>query len=120
MNPKVDWYFEKAEKWCEEVAALRAIVLDCGLVEELKWGCPCYTFQGNNVVLIHDFKEYCALLFHKGVVLSNENGFLIQQTENVQVARQMRFTGVQEIVEKTNILKATIFEAIEVDRKSVV
>jgi uncharacterized protein YdeI (YjbR/CyaY-like superfamily) len=116
MNPKVDWYFEKAEKWPEELAQLRRIVLDCGLTEELKWGVPCYTFQQNNVVLIHDFKEYCALLFHKGVLLNDTNGILIQQTENVQVARQIRFTHLKEIIELETVLKTYIFEAIEVEK----
>ena len=92
MNPKVDWYFEKAEKWQEEIKELRKIILDCGLTEELKWGVPCYTFQESNIVLIHVFKEYCALLFHKGALLKDANGILIQQTENVQSARQIRFT----------------------------
>lgn len=116
MNPKVDWYFEKAEKWQNELALLRTIVLDCDLTEELKWGVPCYTFQNNNVVLIHDFKEYCALLFHKGVLLNDENGILIQQTENVQSARQIRFTNIQEIRTLESILKTYIFEAIEVEK----
>ena len=91
MNPKVDWYFNKAEKWQEEVEKLRTIVLDCHLTEELKWGCPCYTFQDNNIVLIHVFKEYCALLFFKGALLDDPNGILVRQTENVQAARQIRF-----------------------------
>jgi uncharacterized protein YdeI (YjbR/CyaY-like superfamily) len=116
MNPKVDWYFEKAEKWQKEVALLRTIVLDCGLTEELKWGVPCYTFQNTNVVLIHDFKEYCALLFHKGVLLNDTNGILIQQTENVQSARQIRFTNIREIMELESVLKTYIFEAIEVEK----
>jgi uncharacterized protein YdeI (YjbR/CyaY-like superfamily) len=116
MNPKVDWYFSKAQKWQDEYGQLRMIVLDCGLTEELKWGVPCYTFQNSNIVLIHGFKEYCALLFHKGVLLKDPNGILIQQTENVQSARQIRFTSVQEIVEMEPILKAYIFEAIEVEK----
>jgi uncharacterized protein YdeI (YjbR/CyaY-like superfamily) len=116
MNPKVDFYFTKAKKWREEVELLRTIVLDCGLTEELKWGCPCYTIDNNNIVLIHDFKEYCALLFFKGALLHNTDGLLIQQTENVQAARQMRFTNVLEIVEKKGIIKANIFEAIEVEK----
>jgi uncharacterized protein YdeI (YjbR/CyaY-like superfamily) len=114
MNPKVDFYFAKAEKWEKEVAQLRTIVLDCGLTEELKWGCPCYTFQDSNIVLIHTFKEYCALLFFKGALLNDANGILVQQTENVQAARQIRFTGVKEIVAST--LKAYIYEAIEVEK----
>ncbi|MDB5287725.1 MAG: hypothetical protein JWR05_2674 [Mucilaginibacter sp.] len=116
MNPKVDFYFSKAQKWHEEIEKLRMIVLDCGLTEELKWGCPCYTFQKSNIVLIHVFKEYCALLFFKGVLLHDANGMLIQQTENVQAARQIRFTNVREIVEMKPILKAYIFEAIEVEK----
>ena len=116
MNPKVDWYFNKAEKWQKELAQLRLIVLDCGLTEELKWGCPCYTFQKNNVVLIHDFKEYCAFLFHKGALLNDADGILIQQTENVQAARQIRFTNLKQIVEMETVLKTYIFEAIEVEK----
>src|SRR5271167_4133075 len=116
MNPKVDWYFNKAGKWQEEIEKLRVIVLDCGLTEELKWGNPCYTFQKSNVVLIHVFKEYCALLFVKGVLLKDTKGILIQQTENVQAARQIRFTNVGEIVEMETDLKAYIHEAIEVEK----
>ncbi|MBB6127259.1 YdeI/OmpD-associated family protein [Mucilaginibacter lappiensis] len=116
MNPKVDFYFNKAKKWQEEMDQLRMIVLDCGLTEELKWGCPCYTFQENNIVLIHVFKEYCALLFFKGALLNNADGLLIQQTENVQAARQMRFTNALEIIEQKAILKAHIYEAIEVEK----
>ena len=116
MNPKVDFYFSKAKKWQEEIKKLRVIVLDCGLAEELKWGVPCYTFQKNNIVLIHVFKEYCALLFFKGALLHDPNGILIQQTENVQAARQIRFTNIEEIVKMEQILKAYIYEAIEVER----
>src|SRR5436190_16044628 len=116
MNPKVDFYFKKAEKWHDELEKLRTIVLDCGLTEELKWGVPCYTLQEKNVVLIHDFKEYCALLFHKGVLLKDTDGILIQQTENVQSARQIRFTNLQEIVEMEAVIKAYIHEAIEVEK----
>ncbi|WP_184135082.1 YdeI family protein [Arcicella rosea] len=116
MNPKVDFYFTKAEKWQEELEQLRKIVLECELSEELKWGVPCYTFQKSNIVLIHDFKEYCALLFMKGALLDNANGLLIQQTENVQAARQIRFTNLQEIIENKAILKAYIYEAIEVEK----
>ena len=116
MNPKVDFYFSKAQKWQEELETLRTIVLDCGLTEELKWGVPCYTFQNSNIVLIHVFKEYCAFLFFKGALLHDANGILIQQTENVQAARQIRFTNVREIVEMETILKAYIFEAIEVEK----
>jgi len=116
MNPKVDWFFDKASKWQKEYEKLRTIVLDCGLIEELKWGCPCYTFEKRNIVLIHGFKEYCALLFFKGALLNDANGILIQQTENVQSARQARFTNLQEIVKMEAILKTYIYEAIEVER----
>lgn len=116
MNPKVDFYFNKAKKWQEELEQLRVIALDCGLDEELKWGCPCYTFEKNNIVLIHAFKEYCALLFFKGTLLNDANGILIQQTENVQAARQIRFTSLREIIEMTSTLKAYIHEAIEVEK----
>jgi uncharacterized protein YdeI (YjbR/CyaY-like superfamily) len=116
MNPKVDFFFSKAEKWQEEYEKLRMIVLDCGLNEELKWGCPCYTFQKGNVVLIHGFKDYCALLFIKGSLLNDANGILIQQTENVQAGRQIRFTNLREIQELEPILKAYIYEAVEVEK----
>ncbi|MCJ7616918.1 MAG: YdeI family protein [Desulfobacterales bacterium] len=116
MNPKVDEYFSKANKWQEEFEKLRMIILDCQLTEELKWGWPCYTFQTSNIVLIHGFKEYCALLFMKGALLNDANGILIQQTKNVQAARQIRFTNVREIVEMEPILKAYIYEAIEVEK----
>jgi len=116
MNPKVDFYFSKAKKWEEELEQLRTIVLDCGLTEELKWGVPCYTLQKSNIVLIHVFKEYCALLFFKGALLNDPNGILVQQTKNVQAARQLRFTNVREIVELEPIVKAYIYEAIEVEK----
>ena len=116
MNPKVDFYFNKATKWQEEYERLRMIILDCQLTEELKWGCPCYTFQKHNVVLIHVFKEYCAFLFFKGALLKDANGILIQQTENVQAARQIRFTNLREIIDMESILKAYIYEAIEVEK----
>ena len=116
MNPKVDVFLNKAKKWQKEFKKLRMIILDCQLTEELKWGCPCYTFQKSNIVLIHGFKEYCALLFFKGALLNDANGILIQQTENVQAARQIRFTNVREIVEMETILKPYIYEAIEVER----
>ena len=116
MNPKVDWFFDKAQKWQKEFEKLRTIILDCGLIEELKWGQPCYTFQNTNIVLMHGFKEYCALLFFKGALLNDPNGILIQQTENVQIARQIRFINVREIVKMERILKAYIYEAIEVER----
>ena len=114
-NPKVDFFFKKAEKWQEEFEKLRTILLDCPLTEELKWGVPCYTFQGKNIVLMHGFKEYCALLFIKGALLKDDKGILITQTENVQSARQARFTNVQEIVDLETILKEYVYEAIEVE-----
>jgi len=115
-NPKADWFFNKDDKWQEEVNKLRVIALDCGLSEELKWGCPCYTLKKYNIVLIHVFKEYCALLFFKGALLNDANGILVQQTENVQSARQMRFTGLMEIVDQEATIKAYIHEAIEVEK----
>src|SRR6267142_939102 len=116
MNPKVDFYFNKARRWQEEFEKLRMICLGCGLTEELKWGVPCYTFEKRNIVLIHGFKEYCALLFVKGALLNDPRGILIQQTKNVQAARQIRFTNVREIVKMKPILKAYIYEAIEVEK----
>jgi uncharacterized protein YdeI (YjbR/CyaY-like superfamily) len=116
MNPKVDFFFNRAKKWQEEFEKLRMIILDCGLTEELKWGCPCYTFQKRNIVLIHGFKEYCALLFFKGALLKDAKDILIQQTKNVQAARQVRFTNVQEIVKMKSILRAYIKEAIAVEK----
>jgi len=116
MNPKVDFFFSKAKKWQQEFEKLRMIILDCGLTEELKWGKPCYTFQKSNIVLMHGFKEYCALLFLKGALLKDVNGILIQQTENVQSARQIRFTNVREIIKIERILKSYIEEAVEVEK----
>ncbi len=116
MNPRVDEFLSKTEKWQEELAMLRQIVLDCELTEELKWGVPCYTFQKSNIVLIHGFKEYFALLFMKGALLNDSNGILVQQTENVQSGRQIRFTDLQEIKAMKPILKAYIYEAIEVEK----
>ena len=114
MNPKVDFYFKKAKNWQKELERLRKIILGCQLTEELKWGVPCYTFEKRNIVLIHVFKEYCALLFFKGALLKDAEGLLIQQTKNVQAARQIRFTSLREIVKKETILKGYIREAIEV------
>ena len=114
-NPKVDFFFRKG-KWQEEYEKLRAIILETGLAEELKWGCPCYTFEKTNIVLIHGFKEYCALLFFKGALLKDSNGILVQQTENVQSARQIRFTNAQEIRKLKTTLKSYIQEAIEVEK----
>jgi uncharacterized protein YdeI (YjbR/CyaY-like superfamily) len=116
MNPKVDWFFKKDTPWKEEYNQLRKIVLDCGLTEELKWGCPCYTLEGSNIVLIHGFKAYCALLFHKGALLKDPKKILIQQTENVQSARQIRFKHVDEITDQVAVLKAYIKEAIKVEK----
>jgi uncharacterized protein YdeI (YjbR/CyaY-like superfamily) len=115
MNPKVDFYFKKTTKWQEEIKKLRSIVLDCELSEELKWGCPCYTFQDKNIVLIHVFKEYCAFLFFKGALLKDAKGVLIQQTENVQATRQIRFTNVAQIEKMEKLLKAYIKEAVKVE-----
>jgi len=125
MNPKVDFYFTNAKKWQQEIELLRTIVLDYGLNEELKWGCPCYTYsdatneKGNNVVLIHVFKEYCALLFFKGALLKDPKDILIQQTENVQAARQIRFTAVSEITKLKAAIKSYIKEAIVVEKSGL-
>jgi uncharacterized protein YdeI (YjbR/CyaY-like superfamily) len=116
MNPKVNSFFKKAGKWQKEFQELRMIVLDCGLTEELKWGQPCYTYDDANIVLIHGFKEYCALLFMKGALMKDPRGILIQQTPNVQSARQIRFTGVQEILKLAPVLKKYIKEAIAVEK----
>jgi len=116
MNPKVDFYFNKAKKWQVEIEKLRTIVLDCNLTEDLKWGCPCYTFNKNNIVLIHTFKEYCALLFFKGVLMKDTKRILIQQTKNVQAGRQIRFSNIREIIEQEKTLKAYIHEAIEIEK----
>ena len=115
MNPKVDWFFSKAGRWQKEFEQLRKIILGCDLIEELKWGQPCYTFEKSNIVLMHGFKEYCALLFFKGALLKDARGILVQQTENVQAARQIRFTHVREIVKMKATLKKYIYEAIEVE-----
>jgi uncharacterized protein YdeI (YjbR/CyaY-like superfamily) len=115
-NPQVDGFLREADKWREEFEQLRTIILGCGLTEELKWGKPCYTFQNSNIVLIHGFKEYCAILFIKGALLKDARGILIQQTENVQAARQVRFTHVREIVKLKAVLKAYIQEAIGVEK----
>lgn len=119
MNPKVDFYFSKAKKWQEELELLRDIVLSCNLTEVLKWGCPCYELDNRNIVLIHVFKEYCAVLFFKGALLNDAKGVLIQQTEHVQAARQMRFTSAGEITKKKSILKAYIKEAIAVEESGL-
>lgn len=116
LNPKVDGFLRKAKNWKEEFEALREIVLDCDLTEDFKWMHPCYTFEDKNVVIIHGFKEYCALLFHKGSLLKDPHGILIQQTENVQAARQIRFTNVEQIEEMQLMIKEYIYEAIEVEK----
>jgi uncharacterized protein YdeI (YjbR/CyaY-like superfamily) len=116
MNPKVDKYFTHAKAWQKELEKLRTIVLDCGLIEELKWGVPCYMFEKSNVLVIHAFKDYCALLFFKGALIKDTEGILIQQTKNVQAGRQVRFTSVKEIVRLKPVLKAYIFEAIEIEK----
>ena len=116
MNPIVDEYLNSVKKWQEEFVKLRMIILDCQLTEELKWGVPCYTFQEKNIVLIHGFKKYCAILFVKGALLHDTNGILIKQSENVQAGRQIRFTNFREIAEMESILKTYILEAIEVEK----
>jgi len=115
-NSTVDFFFRKANKWQEEFAELRRIILSCGLTEELRWGKPCYTFEKSNIVLIHGFKDYCALLFFKGALLKDPKGILVQQTENVQAARQIRFTNVREIARMASTLKSYLKEAIEVEK----
>lgn len=116
MNPKVDDFLSNAKKWQKEMELLRQTILDCNLTEEYKWGKPCYTYQNNNIVLIHGFKDYCALLFMKGVLLNDSENILIQQTENVQAARQLRFKNLAEISGQSKIIKAYVFEAIEVEK----
>ncbi|WP_375434906.1 YdeI family protein [uncultured Hymenobacter sp.] len=119
MNPKVDFYFAKAKKWVEALEQLRTFVLDCGLSEELKWGVPCYTFQQRNIVLLHVFKDYCAILFFKGALLRDAQGLLVQQTANTQAARQLRFTTVEEVVAREAVIKAYLQEATEVEKKGL-
>lgn len=120
MNPTVDFYFDKEEKWQKELRKLRKIVLSCGLTEELKWGCPCYTLpngkSGANIVLIHTFKDYCALLFFKGALLTDPDGILVQQTERVQAARQLRFTNIRGVTVIEDRIKSFVFEAMELER----
>jgi uncharacterized protein YdeI (YjbR/CyaY-like superfamily) len=118
-NPKVDFYFTKAEKWQKEIKKLRMIMLDCGLAEELKWGCPCYTLEDRNIVLIHVFKEYCALLFFKGALLKDAEGLLIQQTKNVQAGRQLRFTSVREVTAREATVQAYVAEAVAVEKSGL-
>lgn len=119
MNPKVDWFFSKEGKWQKAFQELRTIMLACDLVEELKWGQPCYMFEKKNIVLIHGFKEYCALLFFKGALMKDPKGILIQQTENVQAARQIRFTDVRQVVKMKATLKAYVYEAIAVEESGL-
>src|SRR5262245_8646571 len=119
MNPQVDALLSKEKKWKKEFTKLRTIALDCQLTEELKWGCPCYTFQESNIVLIHGFKEYCAILFFKGALLHDAHGILVQQTKNVQAARQIRFTSVREIGKLESIVKSYIQEAIEAEQSGL-
>ncbi|MCK0159589.1 YdeI/OmpD-associated family protein [Allomuricauda sp. F6463D] len=116
MNPKVDFFFDKPSQWKDAFRTLRTLALETGVTEELKWGVPCYTYRGNNIFLIHGFKEYCALLFHKGVLLNDTEGVLVQQTKNVQSARQIRFTHTDEIFSMQKVLKAYIYEAIEIEK----
>jgi uncharacterized protein YdeI (YjbR/CyaY-like superfamily) len=116
MNPEVNWFFTKKSKWQTANAELRMLVLDCGLTETLKWGCPCYTHDDNNILLIHGFKDYCALLFMQGALLKDPAGILVQQTQNVQAARQLRFANLQEIEKSQASILAYIREAIEIDK----
>jgi len=116
MNPEVDWFFKKNTKWQAAYAELRLIVLDCGLAEELKWGCPCYTFKDSNIVLIHSFKDYCALLFMQGALLKDVKGIMVQQTKNVQAARQIRFTDIEGILKMKPTLKAYIKESTTLEK----
>ena len=116
MNPKVDQYLNGVEKWQKELELLRKIILNCGLHEEYKWMHPCYTYQNKNILLIHEFKEYCAILFHKGALLKDFEKILVQQTENVQSARQLRFANSKEIRERESTIKSYIFEAIEIEK----
>jgi uncharacterized protein YdeI (YjbR/CyaY-like superfamily) len=116
MKSKADWFFTKASKWQEEYSELRILILDCGLTEELKWGCPCYTSEKSNILLIHGFKDYCALLFMQGALLKDTKNILIQQTKNVQSARQIRFTNIRDILKDKSTIKAYIKEAIKVDK----
>ena len=119
MNPKVDWFFKKNTKWQEAYSELRIIVLDCGLAEELKWGCPCYTFKDSNIVMIHGFKDYCALLFMQGALLKDVKGIMVQQTKNVQAARQIRFTDIEGILKMKPTLKAYIKEATKLEKAGI-
>jgi len=119
INPAIDWYFGKNERWAKELRRLRTIALDCRLTEELKWGCPCYTLNGSNIALIHVFKEYCALLLFKGALLKDDHRILVQQTKNVQAARQIRFTDLHEVARRARVVKTYILEAIEVEKSGL-
>ena len=119
MNPKVDWFFSKETKWQEAYSELRRLILDCGLTEELKWGCPCYTVGNSNIVLIHGFKDYCALLIMQGALLKDKKKILVQQTENVQSARQIRFKNVEEILKIKSTIKSYIKEAIALEKAGI-
>lgn len=119
MNPKVDFFFDKAGQWQKEFEKLRTVILDTGLEEELKWGCPCYTYQGRNIVLIHGFKEYCALLFFKGALLKDTHHILIQQSENVQAARQIRFTALKEVTDLEKVIRTYVYEALEAEKSGI-
>ncbi len=118
-NARVDFYFNKEKKWQEEILNLRTIALNTGLSEELKWGCPCYTLDGNNVVLIHVFKEYCAFLLFKGALMNDDYGILVHQSKNVQSARQIRFTNMKEIVSQQKVLKEYLHQAIEIEKSGL-
>ncbi|WP_346238418.1 YdeI/OmpD-associated family protein [Niabella insulamsoli] len=118
-NPKVDFYFEKDNKWQLALQRMRKIALACGLEEVLKWGCPCYIFDGKNIVLIHVFKEYCAYLFFKGALLQDRKKILVQQTKNVQSARQLRFTDADEVTQQEALIKAYIYEAVEIEKSGL-
>ncbi len=115
MNPKVDFFFNKTGQWQTEFEKLRTIALKTELTEDLKWGCPCYTYEGKNIFLIHGFKEYCALLFFKGALMKDPENILIRQTENIQATRQIRFTNLQQIIDLENVLSDYIFEAVEIE-----
>ena len=119
MNPKVDWFFSKETKWQKLYSELRMLILDCGLIEELKWGCPCYTVGNSNIVLIHGFKDYCALLIMQGALLKDKKKILVQQTENVQSARQIRFKNVEEILKNKSTIKSYIKEAIALEKAGI-
>jgi uncharacterized protein YdeI (YjbR/CyaY-like superfamily) len=119
VNPKVNWFFDTETPWKDAYEKLRIILLDCGLTEELKWGCPCYTFKEKNVVLIHGFKDYCALLFHKGALLKDVDGVLVQQTEHVQSARQIRFKSAHEVSRMGRVLKAYVHAAVAVEEAAL-